>query len=681
MPKWGLTEEMRRSEPYGLFADLLQPAKVITDPIHGDIHLIELERRIVDSPSFQRLRRVRQLGATHLVYPGATHTRFAHSLGAVEAAQKLFDVVLEQRAGLNPKSDDIFAEWLDEDAETSRRDSSSQPSYSRRVAEAIVLTRLGALLHDLCHIPFGHSVEDELGLLVPHDENRPRFERLWRQMDSSVRKAIEVGVSVAGRALYDDLLPLVLSKLEGGSRAVKGAEDEEERAADPGVADISYPFAQDIVGNTISADLLDYLTRDHRFTGLPAALGERFIDGFYISRSDAPKPQRMVLRIVKNQRERSDTITELLKYLRYRYELSERALAHHAKLAADAMLGKLLGGYYDILLRTRIEERAKRNKGLVERLKPLSRNDLGAMSKAAAAELKDGFGKLQEDASAQLEDLMLEHGDDGLIERLRRETSEPRAGDLLAQGVHDLVEDLLERRLYCSVAHFDNRGHASRLWNDYGRQPDRRREVEREVARYAEIEKPWQIALWISPETMRLKPALVLVDDDDMLDTMLKRERSSPYGAGRGVDIYDAHRRLWSLEIFVHRSLRDRGEEVPWIQATFADRLGIKEWSDSRVPVAIEKVAFEELGDRLRLTRAEELELAERLPSFFEGSEVADEHATRSALLGELRVAASKLGLGGAEAESTVAGDMGDAGARARMLADADSSDPQSRLV
>jgi HD superfamily phosphohydrolase len=55
------------------------------------------------------------------------------------------------------------------------------------------------------------------------------------------------------------------------------AEPKEE-GEDPGVADITYPFAQDIVGNTISADLMDYLTRDHRFTGLPAALGHRFLD-------------------------------------------------------------------------------------------------------------------------------------------------------------------------------------------------------------------------------------------------------------------------------------------------------------------------------------------------------------------------------------------------------------------
>jgi HD superfamily phosphohydrolase len=52
-----------------------------------------LEVAVVDSRPFQRLRRVRQLGMTHLVYPGAVHTRFSHSLGAVRVAQLLLDTV------------------------------------------------------------------------------------------------------------------------------------------------------------------------------------------------------------------------------------------------------------------------------------------------------------------------------------------------------------------------------------------------------------------------------------------------------------------------------------------------------------------------------------------------------------------------------------------------------------
>ncbi len=253
MPKWGLTSAMRDQRPYGLDPDLLAPAKVITDPVHGDIRVSELERRIVDSPPFQRLRRVKQLGTTHLVYPGSTHTRFSHSLGTVVAAQMMLDIVIEQRDEPGAK-DDLFAEW-------ERDEQAHGPQLLKRVAEAIVLTRLGALLHDLCHVPFGHSVEDELRLLDPHDENRDRFESLWVQIDPVARTAIEGGRSLAGKGLLDDILPIVLSGLQ------KPASTEEGQ--DPGVADLSYPFAQDIVGNTISADLLDYLTRDHVFTGLP----------------------------------------------------------------------------------------------------------------------------------------------------------------------------------------------------------------------------------------------------------------------------------------------------------------------------------------------------------------------------------------------------------------------------
>ncbi len=63
--------------------------KIIRDSIHGDIFLKELDIQIVDTPEFQRLRRIRQLGMTHLVYPGANHTRFEHSLGAFHLAGRI----------------------------------------------------------------------------------------------------------------------------------------------------------------------------------------------------------------------------------------------------------------------------------------------------------------------------------------------------------------------------------------------------------------------------------------------------------------------------------------------------------------------------------------------------------------------------------------------------------------
>ena len=67
----------------------------IRDPIHVFIRLDSDERKILDSPPFQRLRHIHQLALTYLVYPGATHKRFEHSLGVMELAGRIYDVVTE----------------------------------------------------------------------------------------------------------------------------------------------------------------------------------------------------------------------------------------------------------------------------------------------------------------------------------------------------------------------------------------------------------------------------------------------------------------------------------------------------------------------------------------------------------------------------------------------------------
>ena len=110
-----------------------------------------------------------------------------------------------------------------------------------------------------------------------------------------------------------------------------------------------YPFVADVVNNTICADLLDYIQRDHLFTGLPLALGDRFMDNFYIAPASLPSiyAEHLILRVTRKGESRIDTISEMLKYLRYRYEITERALYHKTKLAFDAMLGKLLEMWRD----------------------------------------------------------------------------------------------------------------------------------------------------------------------------------------------------------------------------------------------------------------------------------------------------------------------------------------------
>jgi hypothetical protein len=94
--------------------------KVIRDPVHDHIELDELALSLIDTPVVQRLRRIRQLGFSNLVYPGANHTRFEHSLGVYHLTRMLIDQVEEHR------QKELLA---------------------------------AALLHDVGHGPFSHTTE------------------------------------------------------------------------------------------------------------------------------------------------------------------------------------------------------------------------------------------------------------------------------------------------------------------------------------------------------------------------------------------------------------------------------------------------------------------------------------------------------------------------------------------
>lgn len=110
----------------------------IRDPIHGFVELNDWERDIINHRVFQRLRRIRQLGLTDMVYPGAMHTRFEHSLGVMQVATKMFDHICEKRKF-------FLDSELKFDEAGLKRDR--------------VLVRLACLLHDIGHAPFSHAAE------------------------------------------------------------------------------------------------------------------------------------------------------------------------------------------------------------------------------------------------------------------------------------------------------------------------------------------------------------------------------------------------------------------------------------------------------------------------------------------------------------------------------------------
>src|SRR5208337_2922119 len=112
----------------------MDAAQELFVPVHGHIVLYPEEIAIINHPTFQRLRRVRQLGLAHMVFPGATHTRFEHSVGAVHVAQMIIDHVnWNFRKSLETL---LSGPW----------------KYGGVNYPTARFIRLGALLHDIGHL-------------------------------------------------------------------------------------------------------------------------------------------------------------------------------------------------------------------------------------------------------------------------------------------------------------------------------------------------------------------------------------------------------------------------------------------------------------------------------------------------------------------------------------------------
>ena len=240
--------------------------KVIRDAVHGDIELGPLEVELIDTPEFQRLRGIKQLGTAYLVFPSAVHTRFEHSLGTSWMAHRILGAV--------------------------RRSASVSVDEEK-------LTRVASLLHDITHIPFGHTLEDERRVLPRHDKDEERAAYFLR--DSSIGRILE----------REGLQAAVIQTLKPGA---------------------NYRF--DIAGGAISADLLDYLRRDTYFCGLSQYYDSRIFESFILDNC------RLVLNLEKHGVLRHDALSELVNLLRIRYTLSERVYFHHAKISSGAMISK-----------------------------------------------------------------------------------------------------------------------------------------------------------------------------------------------------------------------------------------------------------------------------------------------------------------------------------------------------
>ena len=214
------------------------PPLEIRCPVHGAVPVDAHEAAIVDHPAVQRLRGVRQLGFSHLPFPGATHTRFSHSLGAMHLAGLAFDSVFRDQPFQSPA----------------------------RMASLRRCVRLAALCHDLGHAPYSHAAEFAMPPL--------------RDLRIGAYAAERVGPRLDDRAHHEDYTVAVLVNSDLARAIGAGFDFSAAHVAALISGEVVVPddyFIEDgfdvrgilsqLISSELDVDRLDYLQRDSLYTG------------------------------------------------------------------------------------------------------------------------------------------------------------------------------------------------------------------------------------------------------------------------------------------------------------------------------------------------------------------------------------------------------------------------------
>lgn len=286
-------------------------SKRLRDPVHGLIVFDEnnnidmLAWRLIDTPEFQRLRRIRQLGVSEFTFPGAVHTRFAHSIGVFHTARMLMKVVEREMVRLKQ-------EPLPEKAE---------------------VALVAALLHDLGHGPFSHTFEGV-------------------QASRGVKKRHEKWTADIIRNPDGRLQPLLDDHRPGFTEEVASLLEKE----DP--EDIYHA----VVSSSFDADRLDYLRRDRLMTGTGAgAIDFDWLkDNIRVAEIEIDAPvedEAGEARKVPTFCLTEKALPAAEQFLLARFTLSEQVYFHKATRCVEHMIGKMLRAVARLALGNRAERK------------------------------------------------------------------------------------------------------------------------------------------------------------------------------------------------------------------------------------------------------------------------------------------------------------------------------------
>ena len=208
----------------------------IRDPVHGSIPIASEEVAVLKAPFFQRLRNIKQLGFSEYSFPGATHTRYLHSIGVMAVATKSFD--------------QIFSSRLD------------SPSFKRLRATL----RMATLLHDIGHAPLSHSTESAMptvsALSLPTRFGGSHQKRQANHEDYAVKAITDSPLSKSFKAITQKFSvdPNCIAEL------IIGETVDEDYFTIEGIN--YFPILHQMVSGEMDCDRMDYLLRDSYFCGV-----------------------------------------------------------------------------------------------------------------------------------------------------------------------------------------------------------------------------------------------------------------------------------------------------------------------------------------------------------------------------------------------------------------------------
>ncbi len=286
--------------------------KIIHDPIWGSVVFYPWEVRLIDSPLFQRLRNVNQVGLADSTYPAARHTRFEHSLGTAAVAARMMEQ-LNADARNRPEVKDVISD------------------------REIYLVRLAALLHDVGHCPYSHLSEAVYGRMPEFIAQREALIAASGQDISPSPHETFSYLIITSDAFVDFFhthisYPGVTTRTE--------AKNVLQKAANLVVGAVNYwdygskySYLTSVINGNFDADKLDYTQRDSYTAGIALTYGvERFLLKLVICKTEEDGVTDYRLGIT------SDALSTVEELIFNRSMLYHYMYRHQKILAAEAQM-------------------------------------------------------------------------------------------------------------------------------------------------------------------------------------------------------------------------------------------------------------------------------------------------------------------------------------------------------